>query len=53
MEVAYWPTQAEVLKVVPWEMIETNENGFTKPQTFEISDFLPCEIMDHEREVAP
>lgn len=53
MEKAYWPSQTEILKALPREMTETEENQFGKPQEIQMSCYLPEELFEHERQVGP
>lgn len=53
MEKAYWPMSNEILKTLPREIPETDENEFANPEDIELMCFLPPEIIEHEEQNRP
>ena len=48
LEKAYWPSQVEILRVLPRELVETEDNEYGKPQDIEMTCYLPEELLEHE-----
>lgn len=53
LEKAYWPSQVEILRAIPRELVDSEDNSYGKPQEIEMSCYLPEELVEREREVGP
>ena len=53
MEKALWPSQTEILKSLPRQQTQGDENEYAQNQNIQIAYLLPEEIMGHEQNNQP